>query len=130
MRIQSATPHYEFATATALALEVAFDGGRLTSDGGLPWLGEAEAAIGVCAALAACVPEWRRSHIRHSLGTLVRQRVFQIACGYADQNDADTLRTDPVFKLIANRSPRDEDLASQPTLSRFENQITIASLKP
>ena len=47
-------------------------------------------AVGVCAALAACVPEWRRGGVRHSLEALVRQRVFQIACGYEDQNDADT----------------------------------------
>jgi hypothetical protein len=59
---------------------------------------------------------------------MVRSRVFGILAGYEDQNDHDTLRTDPVFKLIANRSPTDTDLASQPTLSRFENQIDIPSL--
>jgi DDE family transposase len=124
MRSQSATPTYHFATAAALALEAAFDGGRLTSDGGLPWLAEAEAAIGVCAALAACVPEWRRGHVRHSLGALVRQRVFQIACGYEDQNDADTLRSDPLLKLACGRLPETgADLASQPTLSRLENAV-------
>jgi Transposase DDE domain group 1 len=124
MRSQSATPAYEFATATALALEAAFDGGRLTSDGGLPWLAEAEAATGICAALAACVPEWRRGHVRHSLGALVRQRVFQIACGYEDQNDADSLRSDPLLKLVCGQLPESgADLASQPTLSRLENAV-------
>jgi len=119
---QSAIGTYQFATAAALALEAAFDGGRLTSDGGLPWLAEAEAATGVCAALAACVPEWRRGHIHHPLGALVRQRVFQIACGYEDQNDADTLRSDPLLKLVCGRLPESgADLASQPTLSRLEN---------
>lgn len=121
---QSATATYHFATETALALEAAFDGGRLTSDGGLPWLAEAEAATGICAALAACVPEWRRGRVQHSLATLVRQRVFQIACGYEDQNDADTLRTDPLLKLVCGRLPESEaDLASQPTLSRLENAV-------
>jgi hypothetical protein len=121
---QSATPTYTFATATALALEASFDGGRLTSDGGLPWLAEAEAAIGVCRALAACVPEWRRGPVQHSLEALVRQRVFQIACGYEDQDDADTLRTDPLLKLVCGRRPEsDADLASQPTLSRLENAV-------
>jgi hypothetical protein len=124
MRSQSATPTYEFATATALALEAAFDGGRLTSDGGLPWLAEAEAATGICAALAACVPEWRRGHVQHSLTALVRQRVFQIACGYEDQNDADSLRSDPLLKLVCGRLPESgPDLASQPTLSRLENAV-------
>lgn len=124
MRSQSATPRYEFATASALALEAAFDGGRLTSDGGLPWLAEAEAATGICAALAACIPEWRRRHGQHSLEALVRQRVFQIACGYEDQNDADTLRRDPLLKLVCGRLPETgADLASQPTLSRLENAV-------
>ena len=91
---QSATPAIRFAVPASLPLEATFDGGRLTSNGGLPWFSEAEAALGVCAAFAACVPEWRRGPVRHSLATLVRQRVFQIACGYEDQDDADTLRTD------------------------------------
>jgi Transposase DDE domain group 1 len=123
---QSATPTYTFATSTdpALPLVATFDGGRLTSDGGLPWLAAAEEALGICAAFAACVPEWRRKHIRHSLETLVRQRVFQIACGYEDQNDADTLRTDPLLKLVCGRRPEsDPDLASQPTISRLENAV-------
>ena len=101
-----------------------FDGGQLTSDGGVPWVARAEEALGVCAALAACVPEWRRGGVRHRLGALVRQRVFQIACGYEDQNDADALRTDPLFKLACGRRPASEpDLASQPTLSRLENAV-------
>jgi len=121
---QSATPVYTFATSAALTLEATFDGGRLTSDGGLPWLAEAEEAIGICRALAACVPEWRRAHIDHSIEALTRQRVFGIACGYEDQNDADTLRADPLLKLVCGRRPEsDADLASQPTLSRFENAV-------
>src|SRR5688572_17176549 len=101
-----------------------FDGGQVTSDGGLPWVARAEAALGVCAALAAGVPEWRRGGVRHSLQALVRQRVFQIACGYEDQDDADTLRSDPLFKLACGRLPASEaDLASQPTLSRLENAV-------
>jgi Transposase DDE domain group 1 len=105
-------------------LGVQVDGGAVTSDGGLPWLVEAETALGVCAALAARVPEWRRGGVRDSLERLVRQRVFQIACGYEDQDDADTLRTDPAFKLACGRLPASEpDLASQPTLSRLENAV-------
>jgi len=121
---QSATPLYTFATSTALALEATFDGGRLTSDGGLPWLEKAEEAIGICRALAACIPEWRRTALTHSLESLTRQRVFGIACGYEDQNDAATLRFDPLLKLVCGRRPEsDADLASQPTLSRFENAV-------
>jgi hypothetical protein len=57
------------------------------------------------------------------LETLVRQRVFQIACGYEDQDDADTLRSDPLLKLVCGRLPSEADLASQPTLSRLENAV-------
>jgi len=119
--VDSATRLHRFPTLTGVPLEAAFDAGRLTSDGGLPWLAEADQALGLCAALAACVPEWRRGSVRHALETLVRQRVYQIACGDEDQNDADTLRTDPLLKLVCGRRPLSgADLASQPTLSRLE----------
>jgi hypothetical protein len=111
-----------FALA-ASPLSARFDGPQLTSDGGLCWLAEADSALGLCAALAAHVPEWRRGPVRHALETLVRQRVFQIACGYEDQDDADTLRTDPLLKLVCGRLPAQADLASQPTLSRLENAV-------
>src|SRR5207253_5053037 len=122
---QSATPTYTFATSTALALEATFDGGRLTSDGGLPWLARVDAEIGVCAEIAACLPDWRREARAHPLATLICQRVYQIACGYEDQNDADTLRHDPSLKLVCGRLPEsDAPLASQPTFSRLENAVT------
>jgi hypothetical protein len=104
-------------------LAVSFDGPQLTSDGGLCWLSEADTALGLCAALAQHIPEWRRGSVRHSLETLVRQRVFQIACGYEDQDDADSLRSDPLLKLVCGRLPDEADLASQPTLSRLENAV-------
>lgn len=102
-----------------------FDAGHLTSDGGLAWVQQADAALGVCAALAEQVPEWRRGPVRHSRETLVRQRVYQIVCGYEDQDDADRLRTDPLLKLVCGRAPLEPeaDLASQPTLSRLENAV-------
>ena len=65
---------------------------------------------------------------QHSLLTMVRQRIYGILADYEDQNDHDTLRSDPVFKLIADRLPDDPDLASQPTLSRFENAVSIPDL--
>ncbi len=94
-----ATQKMRFETDTALALEAAFDGGRITSDGGLLWLARVDSQMGLCEAVAQHVPEWRRRKGRHSLLSLVRQRVFQIACGYEDQNDSDFLREDPLFKL-------------------------------
>jgi hypothetical protein len=121
---QSATPSFRFVGAATLPLTASFDGGRLTSDGGLPWLEQADAALGLCAAFAAQIPDWRRGPVRHALVTLIRQRVFQIACGYEDQDDADALRADPLLKLVCGRLPEsDPDLASQPTLSRLENAV-------
>jgi hypothetical protein len=77
---------------------------------------EADEELGLSAALAAAIPEWRRGPVRHYLRTLVRQRVLQIACGYPDQNDATTLRHDPLFKLGCGRLPTSGPaLASQPT---------------
>ena len=107
---------------TPLALEAAFDGGKLTSDGGLIWLAKADEELGVCEEIASHIPEWRGPSVRHSLVTLIRQRVLQIACGYEDQNDSETLRRDPLLKLVCGSLPEtDGDLASQPTISRLEN---------
>jgi len=122
---QSTPDRISFLTLAGAPLVAAFDGGRLTSDGGLPWLAEADAALDLCATLARCIPDWRRGPVIHSLETLVRQRVFQIACGYEDQDDADTLRTDPLLKLVCGRLPDSGvPLASQPTMSRLENHIS------
>jgi hypothetical protein len=121
-----AIPSYRFATRALVPLDATFDGGVLTSDGGLPWLVEADHQLGLCAAFAACLTDWRKdpTRSRHSLENLVRQRVFQLACGYADQDDADTLRTDPLFKLACGQLPLSgHALASQPTLSRLENCV-------
>jgi hypothetical protein len=121
---KSATAPIRFHPSAQLPLEAHFDGGRLTSDGGLPWLAEAERATQICAAFAQLIPDWRRRQPRHALAALLRQRVFQIACGYEDQDDADALRADPLLKLVCGRLPdTGQDLASQPTFSRLENAV-------
>ncbi len=119
-----------FETESALALEAAFDGGRITSDGGLLWLSEVDSQMGLCEAVSECVAEWRTRKGRHSLASLVKQRVLQIACGYDDQNDSDTLREDPLLKLSCGSLPESGlDLASQPTISRLENAATRSSCR-
>jgi hypothetical protein len=121
---QSTAAAIAFRAPSGPALTATFDGGRLTSDGGLPWLAEADAALGLCEAFAACIPDWRRGPVQHSLAALVRQRIYQIACGYEDQNDATSLRHDPLFKLVCGQLPDSgAPLASQPTFSRLENAI-------
>ena len=123
-----ATHSMHFETHSSLALEAAFDGGRITSDGGLVWLAEMDSEMSLCEAVAKHVPEWRKRRGRHCLLSLVRQRVFQIACGYEDQNDSNTLREDPLFKLSCGSLPESgEDLASQPTICRMENAATRRS---
>jgi len=113
-----------FETPASIALEAAFDGGRLTSDGGLTWLAEVDRELRVCEALAEHVPEWRTRRGRHSVLSLLKQRVFQIACGYEDQNDSDFLRSDPLLKVACGVLPDSgEDLASQPTICRMENAV-------
>jgi hypothetical protein len=114
-----------FETPAKLALEAAFDGGRLTSDGGLTWLAEVDKELGVGQAMAQHIPEWRSRRGRHSMLSLLKQRVYQIACGYEDQNDSDFLRSDPLLKLVCGALPESgEDLASQPTICRMENAVT------
>src|SRR5579883_3318124 len=112
-----------FPTRAGVPLAVAFDFGRLTSDGGLPWLADADTALGLSDTLAACLPRRQRAS-RHAVAAVLRQRLFQIACGYEDQNDATTLRHDPLFKAVCGRLPESgAPLASQPTLSRLENAV-------
>ncbi len=104
--------------------DVRFDLDALTSDGGLVWLAEADAALSLSTSLAAELTDWRRRRGQHTLATLVAQRVYQIACGYEDQNDATTLRHDPLLKQVCGRLPLSgAPLASQPTLSRLENAV-------
>src|ERR671915_1604567 len=123
-----ATPKIRFETPTPLALEAAFDGGRLTSDGGLGWLARMDSEMGLCRAISECVPEWRTRKGRHTLAALVKQRVFQIACGYEHQNDSNFLREDPLLKLVCGSLPETgTNLASQPTISRLENAATARS---
>ena len=120
---QSATPTIPFQLPVQQSLTACFDGPQLTSDGGLVWLSEADTQLDLTARLAAVIPDWRTQAVHHPLTELLRQRLFQIACGYEDQDDADTLRHDPLFKLACGRLPEDGPLASQPTLSRFENAV-------
>lgn len=117
-----ATQPMRFGTEAALALEAAFDGGRISSDSGLVWLSKMDREMELCEAISECVPEWRKRRGQHSILSLVRQRVFQIACGYEDQNDSDFLREDPLLKTACGSLPESGTaLASQPTICRLEN---------
>ena len=84
----------------------AFDGGRLTSDGGVMLLAMAERRLGVADRLARCFPDRRNpTRILHTRADMIRARIHAIACGYEDAHDLDFLRTDPAFKLACGRLP-------------------------
>jgi Transposase DDE domain group 1 len=106
-----------------------FDGGQLSSDGGLLALREVEQRLGLAERLAACIDDPRASErVRHGLADILRFRMLMIAAGYEDGNDADSLRHDPVFKLALNQLPDGAALCSQPTISRLENLPDLRAL--
>ena len=100
-----------------------FDQRQGSSDGGAILLQVVERRLGLISALAGCMRDDRQpGKVQHELSELITQRVMAIALGYEDANDAARLASDPIHKLLVGRDPVDgEDLASQPTLSRFEN---------
>jgi hypothetical protein len=102
-----------------------FDQRQGSSDGGALLLKAADRRYALIACLASCLQDQRQpGKIDHSLEELLGQRVFAIACGYPDANDAARLGSDPIHKLLLDRDPiAGTDLASQPTLSRFENAL-------
>ena len=111
---------------TALAR---FDGGLLSSDAGVLALREVDKRLRVAERLAACIKDLRsQDQVVHRLPDLIRFRLLMIAAGYADGNDAISLRSDPIFKMAQDVLPSERDLASQPTLSRLENMPNARAL--
>ena len=104
-------------------LVATFNQEHASSDGGAVLLKAAERVYGLVKAFARCLADKRApGKIRHTLADLIGQRVFGIACGHPDGNDADHLADDPIHKLLLGRDPvSGAPLASQPTISRFEN---------
>jgi hypothetical protein len=122
MHDDSAQP-FLFPAVSSKKITAAFDGGRISSDGGVMLLATAERRLGLAAKLAAVIPDRRDpTRIVHSLADIIRARILAIACGYEDADDLDSLRGDPAFKLACGRLPDSgADLCSQPTCSRLEN---------
>ena len=102
---------------------------QVSSDTGILPIRQFDDQIGSTDRFIACLNDPRdQDQLEHTLPEMVRQRIYGILAGYEDCNDHDTLRGDPVLKLVSGKKPKDDDLASQPTLSRFENAIDIPSL--
>jgi hypothetical protein len=99
-----------------------FDGGLLSSDGGVLMLREVEQRLRVADRLAGCIEDQRApDQITHTLADIIRFRLLMIAAGYEDGNDANSLRADPMFKMAHDLAPSDGELCSQSTISRLEN---------
>lgn len=132
MSVQSSASAFTFQTASALPIEVAFDGGHITSDGGALLLADVARHTGVLNQLAACFTDHRDPEaIEHSVAHLVAQRVYGIALGYEDLLDHDRLRFDPLLAALVGKDdplghdrllPRDtgKPLAGKSTLNRLE----------
>lgn len=105
-------------------VEATFEGGTVTSDSGVLWLRAVDQQLGLIDRLAACRSDDRHpSSVDHPLVDLLRQRIYQIACGDEEANDCDAWRGDPALKMACARRPiTGRDLASQPTRSRLENR--------
>src|ERR1700712_4435982 len=114
---------FPFPAVHRKKVTAAFDGGRITSDGGVMLLAAAERRLGLADKLAALITDPRDPNlVTHSVADILRARILAIACGYEDGNDLDYLRSDPGFKLACGRLPdTGTDLCSQPTVSRWEN---------
>ena len=121
---------FAFPAVERKKVTAAFDGGRLSSDGGVMLLSQAERRLGLAERLAAVIPDERdASRVIHRLPDILRARIFAIACGYEDGDDLDRLRSDPTFKLACGRLPdTGTDLCSQPTVSRWENAPSLRDL--
>lgn len=121
---------FSFPAVARKKVTAAFDGGRLTSDGGVLLLAQAERELGLCAQLATCIADPRDpSRVVHRLDDILRARILAIACGYEDAADLDALRDDPGFRLALGKLPGSGvGLASQPTMSRWENAPTTREL--
>jgi hypothetical protein len=111
-------------------VEADFGGGEITSNAGALLLRETEKQTGIISALTSVISDTRDlRYVDHSILDIITQRVNQIACGYEDANDSDSLRSDPALKTAAGRLPiTGADLASQPTVSRLENAVRRSDL--
>ena len=121
------TAIFPFPAVGRKKITAAFDGGRLSSDGGVMLLAQAEHRLGIAERLARFMPDQRDpTRVRHAVADMIRARILAIACGYEDCNDFGPLRADSAFKLACGRLPESgADLASQPTLSRLENAPSL-----
>lgn len=123
------TKQLTFSFIKRQKVTVDFEGGEITSDSGLLLVRQADKAMQLIKGVARSITDRRDNrYTDHDLETLLRQRTYQIVAGYEDCNDANVVRRDPALKTACGRRLNDEDLGSQPTLSRLENSIANKDL--
>ena len=127
---ESTTSQLELAPLKGKKITALFDEPRISSDGGVLFMREVDRQTGLMDRLVKAIEDTRRqTHIEHKMPELLRQRTYQIACGYEDADDCDHLRADPALKTAVGRDPQDDpDLGSQPTMTRLENAVTDRDL--
>jgi len=120
---------FPFTPLKRRKITAVFDEPLVSSDGGLLLIREALLETGIIRSLAEALHDPRHpSYVDHTLEEMLTQRVAQICCGYEDADDCDRLRDDPLFKMAAGRLPEENALASQPTMSRLENRVSVNEL--
>lgn len=119
-----------FKDISGKKVEVDFNGGEITTDAGILFLRETEERIGILKRITSVIPDKRHSsYVEHEVLPLLKQRVFQIGAGYEDGNDSNDLRNDSIMKISCEKLPvTGPALASQPTMSRFENAPSRTTL--
>ena len=117
----SSTALFNLSDFNSKKVEVRFNVEQISNDGGLLLLNEVDNQIGLISNLTSCINDTRhQGYITHSIESMLRQRIMQISAGYEDGNDCNTLRDDGILKVCAKQ---EQSLATQPTMSRFENQL-------
>jgi len=122
----------EFPDIFSKPLMVKFSEENTSSDGGMIFLKQINDALGITKSISKVIHDDRdQRRIDHDLKNMIHQRLYQITAGYKDVNESDSLRNDPVFKLLCKDSKNNKEsdaLASSPTICRLENSITIKEL--
>lgn len=123
------TLELDFPAVRSKAIVGRFDGGEVTSDAGVMLLRDADRKMGLTELMAGLATDRRQpGKVTHPIEEMIRERVYAIGLGYEDANDLDLLGSDPALKSACGKLPSENDLASQPTISRLENSITRKDL--
>ena len=120
----------DFPSVQSKKVSISYSGGNTSTEGGVLLLHEVDQQLGLVKSLSACINDQRDPrYVSHSVGSMLSQRIFQIAAGHQDANDCNALRGDAIMKLCCDKLPESApDLGGQSTMSRFENSVSRSEL--